>query len=622
MATRYRYDPITKEMVAEESELEPTINLPWMEEPTTYSEIKLPEIKHSFPAFERNKQPTFNPNNPLVKGLDTLVGGAKSLFGFSPEEMLPTEKILPALIDSLSTIKQAIKPEVPYTGPERPEVPVESEDESFDIQDFPIDEIEPIEPIDLGEETELVIPPVKAVDDEKEEVVTKEVSAKQNVPGQFHYSKNQQEDGMYSHYEVDGNKLEWNDPDGPIAIIEDLMKSEPKDTTSGRFYKNFMRSSLGKEKIKTMADNLNMSESNLRKYMMMIDQQYTSLNKNKKNEEAKRLRNEWDSYTDEEKERMGGTFEEFYKFVTAPAEEAAAEEAPAEEAAAEEAPAEEAATEEAPVEGISLSEQYPPSNPGANKQITIDTGYGDNTVNNYEAWEIEDIIRERNEWLEIYDNKDNLKDIDVKEHVENQIDATNTELENRNWDLNQTLDDDNNIVSVSDIFEAGKVYARGIGHLFTDKNDKKNSETGIYFDSEGDKVKHGLHIDKDSRGRAEIVGKYENGNKVGVWIKADSKIKTRPAIVKIYDNEGNLIKTIKFKPPKRKPAKPWHLDKDKDKRLQPEYDFSPPEHINEKPTSNEQKKQWDIILQQLEEENRIPDQKADGRITKYVLPSE
>lgn len=31
-----------------------------------------------------------------------------------------------------------------------------------------------------------------------------------------------------------------------------------------------------------MADNLNMSESNLRKYMMMIDQQYTSLNKNKK----------------------------------------------------------------------------------------------------------------------------------------------------------------------------------------------------------------------------------------------------------------------------------------------------------------------------------------------------
>ena len=383
-----------------------------------------------------------------------------------------------------------------------------------------------------------------------------------------------------------------------------------------------MRSSLGKEKIKTMADNLNMSESNLRKYMMMIDQQYTSLNKNKKNEEAKRLRNEWDSYTDEEKERMGGTFEEFYKFVTAPAEEAAAEEAPAEEAAAEEAPAEEAATEEAPVEGISLSEQYPPSNPGANKQITIDTGYGDNTVNNYEAWEIEDIIRERNEWLEIYDNKDNLKDIDVKEHVENQIDATNTELENRNWDLNQTLDDDNNIVSVSDIFEAGKVYARGIGHLFTDKNDKKNSETGIYFDSEGDKVKHGLHIDKDSRGRAEIVGKYENGNKVGVWIKADSKIKTRPAIVKIYDNEGNLIKTIKFKPPKRKPAKPWHLDKDKDKRLQPEYDFSPPEHINEKPTSNEQKKQWDIILQQLEEENRIPDQKADGRITKYVLPSE
>ena len=134
------------------------------------------------------------------------------------------------------------------------------------------------------------------------------------MPGQFHYSKNQQEDGMYSHYEVDGNKLEWNDPDGPIAIIEDLMKSEPKDTTSGRFYKNFMRSSLGKEKIKTMADNLNMSESNLRKYMMMIDQQYTSLNKNKKNEEAKRLRNEWDSYTDEEKERMGGTFEEFYKF--------------------------------------------------------------------------------------------------------------------------------------------------------------------------------------------------------------------------------------------------------------------------------------------------------------------
>ena len=49
----YKYDPDTKSIVTEEAEAGPTINVPWMDEPTTYSEIDIPNI--NLPKFSKNK---------------------------------------------------------------------------------------------------------------------------------------------------------------------------------------------------------------------------------------------------------------------------------------------------------------------------------------------------------------------------------------------------------------------------------------------------------------------------------------------------------------------------------------------------------------------------------------
>ena len=116
----YKYDPDTQSVIAEEAQSEPTINVPWMKEPTTYAEIDLP-------TFSKNKIPKFNANNPLVKTLDTLVGSLKSTFGLDPSKEIDTQSILPRLVEAISGFKDFIQPSAGIPPVQAPvQVPVQA----------------------------------------------------------------------------------------------------------------------------------------------------------------------------------------------------------------------------------------------------------------------------------------------------------------------------------------------------------------------------------------------------------------------------------------------------------------------------------------------------------------